>query len=524
MKTFIFFHTFLLVLAPRVWAGSNSESTNAPQGEKACSVGCGAYEAKRKLLETPSGCGPKTADLSLKPVIYNGNVYREWNQCKDAFLAPWTMSGLDARCAAWKLYKKAEKIHYDLEIAYASIAALCFAIPIDLFGKACGVGFAGTMGGDLGATKAFANSAKDEATIITENATTKDPVAVLSTSSGDTTQPFSIVQLADRFHDILKEKERRQAIELSTLQLDYTGKVIGGFAAFYADLNAKEKKKKDQAGKTQCAEALKIGFPGKNVDSGARIIGDTSSADGRMTGEGGGTSGTGGNGAANFLGGEGAEDDPSKNLNEILASAATAGPLGELKSAFSDLSKVPSLLDQQGVNLRDLIKRIDQGDSLAAPYSSVPGISGGVLEALNEIEPDLNRANLRDRSAEEAFKLSGADSIMTASGGGKSPASSSSAAPFDPSSMAALFGQKAPTTGTTSSAELQFGGRSSASVNGQSSDIWHTGMKASMFQIVSSKLDQVRDRVHREQWASPLNRALNGLSALTGRPSSHSSP
>lgn len=52
--------------------------------------------------------------------------------------------------------------------------------------------------------------------------------------------------------------------------------------------------------------------------------------------------------------------------------------------------------------------------------------------------------------------------------------------------------------------------RSPASLLGN--DIFHSEYKGSIFELVSTRIDESKDKVMTLEWSTPLNRALNGLS------------
>lgn len=60
------------------------------------------------------------------------------------------------------------------------------------------------------------------------------------------------------------------------------------------------------------------------------------------------------------------------------------------------------------------------------------------------------------------------------------------------------------------SSEVKFERTPAATADG---DIWHEGYKGSIFQIVSTRIVETKDRIHPMDWSTPLNRALMGLPA-----------
>lgn len=204
--------------------------------------------------------------------------------------------------------------------------------------------------------------------------------------------------------------------------------------------------------------------------------------------------------------GAGSEYNPVNEVKQGLmaagfpppfASAATAGPAGELLSNMPNAGDIPNVLSQLGIDPNAITQKIMDGQSPAqAAASSMPGALGEAMTPLFQKMDEL----INDGKIEVGAYTGGG-------GGGGAKASTGT----DPLSMLAAFAPKTP-AGTLGKSfkEITFGKKPSRSLAGE--DIWHSSWKGSIFDIISEKLTVTRNRITEGEWTTPMNRALNGLS------------
>jgi hypothetical protein len=185
--------------------------------------------------------------------------------------------------------------------------------------------------------------------------------------------------------------------------------------------------------------------------------------------------------------------NPSNSSNCSSAqrqiSAATDG--GILTSSGLDKLAADKLA---AADLSGLSKAMDSGAGslMSRALGSGAGDFGAKLAEIAQ--------TAQDHAAE--LGLSGTANYTSASGGAKPAANSEF-------TFGKGFGFDSPQM-TAEKSETVFG-RTPASAAG---DIWHTGYHGSIFQIVSGKITQTKDRVESADWSTPLNRALMGLPAI----------
>jgi hypothetical protein len=224
---------------------------------------------------------------------------------------------------------------------------------------------------------------------------------------------------------------------------------------------------------------------------------------GTATGEGGSTAGASGATSGGSIIGSGAAS--ASNIASTAAcaqngigscpdsgqmSAATDG--GLMSSTGLDQTAGTALAAQ---DLPALANAINSGQSAGSMIGSAMQGQGvdGAIDTIKGITDDMQK-NLVSVAASPAYSSSGA-------GGAVKPAQSAFGKGFD-------FGSSA--AGATPAGELKFNRAPSAIADG---DIWHEGYKGSIFQIVSTKIVETKDRINSMDWSTPLNRALMGLPA-----------
>lgn len=185
-----------------------------------------------------------------------------------------------------------------------------------------------------------------------------------------------------------------------------------------------------------------------------------------------------------------------------MMSAAMAGPAGSVLQTMPNRDQIPEALEKLGTSLNDIGKRLAAGESPNSIIgSALPEDNrDSVMEGLKKIDEDLQSGRLSIPGASETT-FAGGGGGGRKSGGPSSPTTLTYGGHHDSSSAAGkelVFEKSVPAT------------RNLASLSGD--DIWHSEWKGSIFEIVSHKLDNTRDRVEKMDWITPLNRALMGLS------------
>lgn len=228
--------------------------------------------------------------------------------------------------------------------------------------------------------------------------------------------------------------------------------------------------------------------------------------------QGGGT-GSQSDGSADSAGHQGAGDSNSDSLGG--AAAALGGPEGVLLNEI-ERSGLPSELTRMGLDPEEIGTRLDQGEDPAsivrgamgspAGGGSSPGLGGGgpMSDAIKALEQDFKDGKLDEL-------------LGSSSGGGASSGGAGAKKEAEPD-FGSLFGRKSGSDSSGYGLLKMNGERGPAS--GSDSDIWHTGSKHSIFQIVSNRIDKSREKIHVLEWASPLNRALMGLPSKRRVPAS----
>ncbi len=176
--------------------------------------------------------------------------------------------------------------------------------------------------------------------------------------------------------------------------------------------------------------------------------------------------------------------------------AATAGPLGKVFSAIPNDGSFPNALKGMGTSM----------DALASNLSSMP--PGAAISAALGLTGDA-AASLKNI---DAAALGGGISYSGDSTGGYSGGGAAKDTGKKDNPLSKLFADKEKPAAAASGKEVVFSERKPAATTASSLDIWHSDSKNSIFQIVSSKINQSQDKVVKLEWVTPLNRALNGLS------------
>ncbi|HLE01660.1 MAG TPA: hypothetical protein VJB59_15460 [Bdellovibrionota bacterium] len=233
--------------------------------------------------------------------------------------------------------------------------------------------------------------------------------------------------------------------------------------------------------------------------------GDTEPGVNSVTGGGGGSSST-----TNIRNSGGGTSSYGTTAEEILkgndpasSGAALAGPDSALLDKMPNRAQIPELLKGMGTNMGDIARRLgsESPANILGGMSGMPSAFGDAMKALDE-DIKNGKIELLGVGPEAAgYVNAGSSAAMAGKGsGGESPFAS----------LGSMFNKELPKL--TGGTELNFNGKSGLEV--LDSDIWHTGAKKTIFEIVSTRYDRSRSKLSTLDWASPLNRALLGLPAL----------
>jgi hypothetical protein len=141
--------------------------------------------------------------------------------------------------------------------------------------------------------------------------------------------------------------------------------------------------------------------------------------------------------------------------------------------------------------------------NLSGVSPTSPNTSGMLASALGNTSTDVAQKLLAVEKAAEnnAKHLEGSTAFAKGAAVGESEVHSVGAFNFEAATTVA------------NKKELEFKRAPATTGDG---DIWHAGYSGSIFQIVSSKIVESKERVQPMDWTSPLNRALMGLPKLKG--------
>jgi hypothetical protein len=146
-----------------------------------------------------------------------------------------------------------------------------------------------------------------------------------------------------------------------------------------------------------------------------------------------------------------------------------------------------------------------QAANAAAAMQAASGDgSGGVGSAIGSAvggEAGKALSDLANTVSAHAAELGAAGGVTAKSGGAPATASAKSMS-FD-------FGSGGGAAAGTAS-DVSFAGRTPAASTSGSGDIFHTGYKGSIFQIISTTISTNMNQVEQLDWSTPLNHALAG--------------
>ncbi len=184
--------------------------------------------------------------------------------------------------------------------------------------------------------------------------------------------------------------------------------------------------------------------------------------------------------------------------------------------------QIPQLLQKvTGMTLEDLAQRLEKEGpgSILAGFSHLSpsmkqglagldhgnySMGGSALEGTTTEAKDLLASHERG-AASPSGGVAGSAAKSAGAGGSGANAGAGSSNPFLGSG-----GIGSGSTGTRAPEELHFEASRKPALSSVG-DIWHEGFSGTIFQIVSGRIDQSRDKIIDMEWQSPLNRALSGL-------------
>jgi hypothetical protein len=185
-----------------------------------------------------------------------------------------------------------------------------------------------------------------------------------------------------------------------------------------------------------------------------------------------------------------------------MLSAATEGPMSKLLNSMDNKDQLPDLLQQAGMGLKDIAKKLASGQSPASVISS----------ALPNLPSDLaNALKANEKAAlDGTLSFPGMPNSAMASGGSGGAKATSSGDPV--ANRFSAFGARG-IASDTGAKDLSFGATKAATSSASDdNDIWHSKWNGSIFQLITNKLYKNQNRVEQLEWSTPLNRALMGIS------------
>ncbi len=466
-----------------------------------CNVGCNGYQTALKTT-LPLTCGTKEGVSKEKPASYNGQSYDTYEDCAKAFMKSYTLIG--PYCDSRELAGQAADYQLGLSIAYGAVAATCVAASIADFSDptktvstvldiACGVANLGALGSEIGLIVAVGDKGKSltlnnktySATGITEA-----PVNAATIGGGAMGVGAGVAGIAAAVSRIVATRTVEVTAKTALSVAGISALIAAAFAVTAAASYGAGLGNSIATANTQCANAIKTGFPATDPRNNLNQIATSPSGNyGANLSQ-----PTQGTGTANKSSKSGAPEGMAENFpGAQMSSAASSGPFAALMNNLPNKDKIPSALDSMGLGLDGLANKMKNGESLASIMGGIEGMSPEASEMMAELT----------QAASESKQF---DSTMTG-GGGKGPSGSGDAGP----NLMSFFGPKAGADAVGGTQALEFGSKTPSL--GEGNDIWHSGAKGSIFQIVSQKIEKNSARIDQLEWATPLNRALNGLAA-----------
>ncbi len=218
----------------------------------------------------------------------------------------------------------------------------------------------------------------------------------------------------------------------------------------------------------------------------------------------------------------------STNVTATVGSSGSGSPQATLNSFMSCTQSggsVSTCASQNGVPLSSAASAalgpiLNQPDASNQLNSALPNLnavmsaagSGGAGAAMGTATPGGLPQSLADEL--KGFQNVVAQELPNLSTHGLSnPAATSGGMARNQASTTDLltFGQNRNLASASNTTALQFKGAALDPRVQNSSDIWHTDWKGSIFQIISARTSQSASQVEQLEWSTPLNRAMHGL-------------
>ena len=264
-------------------------------------------------------------------------------------------------------------------------------------------------------------------------------------------------------------------VELSGKTFKGSCIAVNGFAILSVKRGFGVKKAKNTA-KASCNEVKRLWSQRNGVELG----GDTGGAPSLATVRGGGSSASGGR-----TGGIAAEGNsgPRNEFGDALDNAVQAGALDA--GLLNDSGLANELMDKTaGLDVEAMMDAVENGDPGAALGGAMASAGlGPIGEQMAAIAGEASQD-----AQSEGYGVSGTS--YASSGGGGGAGGGGKGSEMD---LGALFGNLAGNGAggapVSATGEAAFGNRAPAS------DIWHTGSKQNLFEIVSGKIGQVTPRL-----------------------------
>ena len=493
--------------------GNNNRSRTATTScdeDCTCKSGCDAYNKMMSEIDEGKGCcRSPTADLKASPfscddVMYPGPDNKTFADCKSSQSAKYGV--VPHHCAA----KRIDELGRDYDLGMAStwtvVTAACLTACALTFTDITGIfvtaATATCVGGSVGATAAeialtikISTESDKEAITLTDLQKSGQYGALIG-GAGAVGAAATVGGMAAKgvTGAVNMGKSAAAGLVAKTTAAKAAACASAGVSAVIMSLKWVNYKKNEENAKKECAAINKLGWPS---DVKPTSVPKTSAPDGKaslgaFTGSGG-TSGIKNSGA----GGNVDTDDMTNNFpgSAFNSSAANSGPLGKLMDAFPNKKDFPSVLEKMGTNLGEVTNKL-QTQSPASVIGSMMSLPPEASAFLNDIQTLAANG-----------QIGGDASVMQGGGKGGSGGGSSGEPAFDPMS---LFAPKKGADVAAGSNTMDFGSKIAPAM-ADGTDIWHSGVKGSIFQIISNKLEKTGNRIESLEWATPLNRALNGL-------------
>jgi hypothetical protein len=189
--------------------------------------------------------------------------------------------------------------------------------------------------------------------------------------------------------------------------------------------------------------------------------------------------------------------------NSVMSSEMATGALKDVFNQLPNRNQIGKEFEN-GQSLQALAKNLMSQPAGAAIAGAVPGMPSELASELNRLDDLARQGKIGGEGFEGAY---------SSGGGGGSLGSTSRTSP-----LGAFSGFRGADTASTPK-ETSFTKKSTPTVvlSGDG-DIWHSSWNGSIFQIITLKLGQNRERIDQLEWTTPLNRALSGLPKLQEKP------